>query len=201
MKKELNWFSVEGAYGGNQDWMEDEWMNRGGCGALTACDTCIYLAREMGEKGMYPLDLSRLTKEDYIRFGMMMKPYLSPRPCGINTLEIYMDGFKDYLKSLNMDDRLLMAPFEGIRPWEEAAGAVKGEIDRGLPVPCLILRHDNPAMEDYVWHWFLLTGYECLSDRMMVKAVTYGNYRWLSMEEMWNTGFEERGGVVLYSRG
>ena len=44
MKKELEYFMIDGEFGGNQDWFTNIVMNVGGCGAATACDSCIYLA-------------------------------------------------------------------------------------------------------------------------------------------------------------
>ena len=51
--KELNYFIIDGAIGWNQDWFKEWWMNKGGCAAVTACDLCLYLAREIitGESG------------------------------------------------------------------------------------------------------------------------------------------------------
>lgn len=214
LKQELNWFMIEDAYGGNQDWMIDEWMNKGGCGALAACDSCIYFAREWERKGkpfggLYPYDCGNLTKEDYIRFGDVMKPYLAPRRMGINTLKIYMDGFREYLEAAAPEPkgedgvrcRIAMSPFPGTRTLKEAKTAVRKQIDKKLPIPCLILHHKSPNLEDYVWHWFLLIGYEELEEDMMVKAVTYGEYRWISLAELWDTGYEEKGGLVLYEVG
>ena len=44
MERHLDYFEIEGAYGGSQDWFTNIVMHVGGCGAATACDTCIYLA-------------------------------------------------------------------------------------------------------------------------------------------------------------
>ena len=103
MEKELPWFDIEGTYGGNQDWLKDPMMHLGGCGALAACDLCIYLAKYYGETSLVPFsdeELEKLSKERYIEFSNIMKPYLHPRWKGINTLEAWMDGFQKYL-----DDR------------------------------------------------------------------------------------------------
>ena len=35
---------IDNAPGGNQDDLIEWDMNRGGCGAVTACDVCMYLA-------------------------------------------------------------------------------------------------------------------------------------------------------------
>ena len=32
----------------------------------------------------------------------------------------------------------------------------------------------------------------------MAKAVTYGEWQWLDMDELWETGFEKKGGLILY---
>ena len=50
MKKELEYFMIDGEFGGNQDWFTNIVMNVGGCGAATACDSCIYLAKYKGMK-------------------------------------------------------------------------------------------------------------------------------------------------------
>ena len=44
MKKELEYFYIGKAYGGNQEWFFDAMMRIGGCAAVTACDSCIYLS-------------------------------------------------------------------------------------------------------------------------------------------------------------
>ena len=70
-------------------------------------------------------------------------------------------------------------------------------IDGGYPVPFLLLHHKNPALKDYVWHWFNLAGYEAAEEAFRVKAVTYGEAEWLDFAELWETGFEKKGGMIL----
>lgn len=60
MKKELEYFYIEDSYGGNQEWFTDFMMNRGGCGALTACDTCLYLHLYQGKKTSLSLSGRRI---------------------------------------------------------------------------------------------------------------------------------------------
>ena len=68
MKKELEYFMIDGEFGGNQDWFTNIVMNVGGCGAATACDSCIYLAKYKGMKKLYPFDLEQIDKEAYKKF-------------------------------------------------------------------------------------------------------------------------------------
>ncbi len=70
-KKELRYFEIDGAFGGNQDWFTNVVMNIGGCAAATACDCCIYLTKRMGAKSLYPFDIDHLNKEDYKRFSQI----------------------------------------------------------------------------------------------------------------------------------
>ena len=42
MKKELQYFKIEEAWGGSQEWFSDRMMRLGGCAAVTACDSCIF---------------------------------------------------------------------------------------------------------------------------------------------------------------
>jgi hypothetical protein len=209
MKKELDHFYIGNSYGGNQDWFDSFLMRVGGCGAETACDISICLARQYGLTGLYPFDAGRLTRRDYVRFGNIMKPYLRPRMRGINRISIFIDGYSKYLTDRG-EDRVALDGLQGTASYEEAAAAIRGSIDSGVPVACLILNHRNRRFSDYVWHWFILNGYDerryapdsssaaaGIEDTLFVKAVTYSEYEWLDLRGLWDTGCDEKGGLVL----
>lgn len=197
MKKELEYFHIEDSYGGNQDWFTDYMMNRGGCGALTACDTCLYLNLHQGKSHLYPLQES-LNKDSYMKFGAIMKPYLEPRRGGIDTLDLFMEGFQAYLQDIG-DQEMSMTGFSGEESVEAAKKKIEERIEEGFPVPYLNLLHKNPIFKEYEWHWFLLTGYEKTDEQFLVKAVTYGKSEWLDFKNLWDTGHDKKGGIVLYS--
>lgn len=201
MRTELRYFTIGDSYGGNQDWMADHWMNIGGFAALTACDSMIYFSLVRKQKDVCPFDPQTITREEYMDFGMQMKPYIRPRFAGVYKLNMYISGLKDYLKNRGMDQAITMEELRGIRPYEEAREAVVRQIIRGFVVPCLTLNHQDPEFDDYVWHWFILNGFDETDDgRLMVKAATYGEYRWLDFKKLWDTGYERRGGLVLYGQ-
>lgn len=198
MRKELTYFEIGAKYGGNQNWLRDPMMHFGGCAALAACDSSIYFTLHKNAKGICPMDILDLNKQDYIRFSQKMKPYLKPRLKGIDRLEIYVEGFGQYLRdcgnySINMEG------FAGSNKTTVAKQKVREQIDAGMVIPFLMLKHKDTALKDYVWHWFLLTGYEEYEDVMMVKAVTYGSYQWLDFDNLWDTGYTNKGGMILYS--
>lgn len=195
MKKELDYFRIGNSYGGCQDWFPDFFMRMGGCAAVTACESCIYFEQHRGVKGLYPYE--SLTKDDYINFSNIMKPYLKPRWTGIDTLEVYIEGFMKYLADHGNRD-IIIEPFYGEQLIEKAREVMQQQIDTGFPIPYLMLHHKNRTFKYYDWHWFMLTGYEIFEDICMVKAVTYGGFQWLNFNELWDTGYSRKGGMIIY---
>ena len=83
---------------------------------------------------------------------------------------------------------------------KEAEAAVKEQLEAGLPVPFLMLKHkDSRRFQDFIWHWFLLIGYEGEGEKMTVTAATYGEAVKLPFYDFWDTGYAEKGGMILYS--
>ena len=200
MKLELEYPTVDGSPGGNQDWFSDPMMKLGGCGAVCACDSCLFFARSFGLTRAYPFDAARFTRADYIEFSGVMKPYLRPRWGGIHRADIYIDGFSRYLAARGVAG-VSMTELPGGAGADAARDAVERQLRKGLPVPCLILNHKDKAFEDYEWHWFMLAGLRDDGPDCLVQTVTYGEKRWVSLEGLWNTGLERRGGLVLYGTG
>lgn len=195
MKKELRYFNIANCFGGNQDWFWDPMMKLGGCAAATACDLSIYLAMYENKKHLCPFDVGLLDKKQYIGFSKIMKPYLRPRREGVNRLELYIDGFGQYLKDRQEYDINLVG-FDGNASIEGARETIKRQLDSEMPIPYLLLKHRDPQLKDFVWHWFLLVGYEAFEDTFMVKTATYGEYTWMDFENLWNTGYMEKGGFI-----
>ena len=187
MKKELDYFTIEGCYGGNQDWFTNLVMHMGGCAAATACDSCIYFGLQNEKmKPLYPFNIECLTKEDYKAFSQIMKPYLKPRAGGVRKLSWFVEGLGRYIQDVNeakhTDIYIRMEEFCGDHTWQEAAIFIKEQLDQDIPVPYLLLRHQNEAYKDYIWHWFLLTGYEekmekCTSKQQLMGKATPSNLK------------------------
>jgi len=196
MRKELSYFNIENSFGGNQDWFKDPMMKLGGCAAITACDFSLKMALYDNKTHLYPYDIQKLNKEDYIKFAMKMKPYLRPRLKGVNTLKLFIDGIQEYFNDVD-EVGLLMQEFHGDMKEEEAAVQIKTQIDNGIPIPYLLLKHKNHNFKDFAWHWFLVVGYEEFEKDFYIKVATYSNAHWLSLNELWETGYKEKGGMVI----
>jgi hypothetical protein len=198
MRLELDYPLVGTSPGGNQDWfVADPMMKLGGCGAVCACDSCLFFARAFGLPQAYPFGAAPFTKADYLEFSKIMKPYLRPRWGGIDRAETYMEGFSRYLADRGVSS-VAMTALPGGADVSAAQAAIEKQLQKGLPVPCLILNHQNKAFEDYEWHWFMLAGLDDGGEDCLVETVTYSEKRWISLRGLWNTGLERRGGLVLY---
>lgn len=198
MLKELDYFWVGEEYGGRQSLLPDMIMRFAGCAAVTACDSLIYMTLYKNLKNLCPFSTDQLRGRDYVAFFKTVKPYLRPRLMGINRLEIFVAAFKKFLKE-HGTFFLDVLPWSGDHDEQDTVNTIRQQIDHGFLIPYLLLHHKNPNFENYEWHWFLLTGYDEKPDgRFMVKAVTYGAYEWLDFAKLWNTGYDRKGGLILF---
>lgn len=199
-EKELEYFRIGYSYGGNQNWFKSYMMRLGGCGAETACDLSIYLKLYKGVDKAYDGDASHITRPEYVDFAHRMKKYLWPRLTGIDKTDTWIDGYNKYLNDRDIDG-IEISSFSGNKPYDEAAYVLIDQIDRGLPIPTLTLRHKNKELTDYNWHWYIINGYkmdnEKEDNKLMVKAVTYSEYEWLDFQELWDTRYDNKGGLIL----
>ena len=130
-------------------------------------------------------------------FTDIMKPYLHPREGGVDRLDIYIDGFGMFLRDRD-ESTIQMKPWSGENDLMTTEAVVKMQIENGWLIPCLTLYHRHPSMNNYVWHWYILNGYEERDGMFLVKAVTFGSWRWLNFPVLWNTGYDRKGGLILY---
>ena len=194
-RKILGYFTIDNAPGGNQDWLPEWDMNMGGCAAVTACDTCVFLSRREKFRSLYPFSPENLSRSDFIKFASIMKPYLSPRYHGIDFLETYICGLYDYMASAG-NNSLILEGISGSIGYDDFAGAITDQIDRDFPVPFLLLNHKKPELDDFQWHWFNLAGYEENGSGINILTVTYGEYQWFSLRDVYETGYERKGGII-----
>lgn len=177
--------------------MTDPWLKLGGCAALTAMDNMIYFTLFCGKKKLCPIDVRRLNKDSYNQFASEMKPYLSPRFSGVPKLELFTEGAGKYLEDRGCND-VTMKEFHTGQPLEQAEQVLIQQIDNKMPIPFLLLTPVSEEWKDYSWHWFMLTGYRQDEDGLMVRAVTYGEEKWLPFAKLWDCENAENGGMILY---
>mgnify|MGYP007070067578 CR=1 FL=1 len=124
MRLELEHFTIDGAYGWNQDWFPGWFMRMGGCAAVTACDSLIYFALRFGRNDLIPFDPADLTRRNYLPLSEKVKPFLHPRMRGIDRLEIYQDGLARYFRNIGVSGPRVDA-LHGEAPFADAADALR----------------------------------------------------------------------------
>ena len=108
-----------------------------------------------------------------------------------------MDGVSLYLEDENAGYIKLRA-LDGHESFDTAKRALKEQINEGLPAAYLMLKHQDKKFDFFEWHWFVVNGYEEKVDGFYIKVATYGAAHWLKLDELWETGFDERGGIVFF---
>lgn len=194
--KQLPHFYIDKDLGGNQERMTNPLLYFGGCGALVACDLCIYLAIHHGYTALCPLDTKQISIQSYRRFVGEMKHYLHPRIQGIHKAELWASGFSAYLQDKHIKT-ISLSTVSGIQSTAQAQSALCTQIDAGIPIPFLMLNNKNKNLKDYVWHWFLLNGYRETETGLQVQTVTYGSAQWEDFSKLWDTGYQQKGGMIL----
>ena len=105
---------------------------------------------------------------------------------------------EDYLRFGKIREPYLYPRWSGENNFDDTQKIICRQIDAGYPLPCLLLKHHVAELKAYVWHWFILNGYEIRGGNFFVKAVSYGIGRWINFATLWGTGYERKGGLILF---
>ena len=200
MKKELDFFRIDDTYyGGDQNWHTHHMMKLGGCSAVCACEQCIQAAKWFdGLRGFYPYDPRQVSKEDFLRFFETMFQYIHPGIGGLTSIDKFERMFRKYTESAGVG--VSFEKLDGHADIGRAKAFVRDAIDDGVPVMYLMLKHSDPAFDEYEWHWFNLTGYEICGDGMQAAFATWGRKCSFDFVRAWNTGRFFRGGMLRIGR-
>ena len=83
-------------HGGDQEWYQEEWHRRAGCGPTTAATLLYYLAqRDAGMQALWPTAPAR-TRADFQQLMDLIWRYVTPGLRGLNQSSMFVDGVKRY---------------------------------------------------------------------------------------------------------
>ena len=147
MEKRLKYFYIGNSQGGQQTWSRDPMLKLGGCAIVSVTDILIYLKKFLGVN-VYPYTVDEPSRKDYVEYMRILKPYLGPGFRGVDTLEMYMDGFNKYMS--HIDNRSVnVRPVYGEEPYKTAVQELGSSLEKGIPCACLLLKHRDIAFDDY----------------------------------------------------
>ncbi len=197
MYKELDFLHVEGYYGGNQERFLLPMMRMGGCSTVCACHAAALLARkDPSRAALCPLPGLRVTEKEFFPFARKVFRYVHPMHRGMPETRLFEGAFSEYAGSVGVE--VSYRSLQGDAPWEEARDFFLDSIDRGLSVQFLMLHHSDPAFDEYLWHWFTLTGYERREGELSAVLSTLGRRRVVDFRRLWEVGdVDERGGMLV----
>ena len=200
MEREVDFPRIDGIYyGGDQNWYRHWLMRLGGCSTTTACEACICLARQRADlRPLYPGDPRAVTREEFRCFAETMFPYVHPGIGGLTDPRRYALMLRSYAASCGVSAAADV--LEGTAPLEAAEAFIRSAVRDGRPVACLVLRHRDPQMDDFEWHWFSLCGHHGSGLEFQVLAANLGRRHVLPLARLWDTGFAWKGGLVSLRR-
>lgn len=193
MKHELQILTIDGAYGGDQHWFRHPMMRLGGCSTVCACHLAAELALRFGKTALYPYETEIITKAQFRKFAKTMYRYVYPGRRGMPETGMFEAGFSAYAASTGETVR-----YETLSGEADAAAAeafIRAAVDGGRSVQYLLLEHCAPDVDDIEWHWFTVTGYDD-ADGFDIIFSTWGERRQENLAKLWETGKEERGGLL-----
>ncbi|MDD8049392.1 MAG: C39 family peptidase [Thomasclavelia sp.] len=148
-------------YGGSQEWYQDDWACKAGCGSVCATNVISYYQ-----------GITSITKDDYITKMEEIYQYVTPGKMGYPYIYLYARSIGKYL---NMKHHIIRNP-----KLEEGKEFVKKSIDSGNPVSLLVLAHTSFKLGEDKWHWMSVFGY----DDKYIYYSSYGKQKRFKMKSL-----------------
>lgn len=145
-------------YGGNQEWFQDSWQQKAGCGSISGTNLAAYYAANSEQAAeMYQGDVSRFDYAEFLYAMTQMYQYMKPGIFGFPSVTKFAEQFRKYCRHRNVSvEEVILDKYESVR---EANCFVKEHIDAGRPIALIILTHRAQELIEYTWHWVTVTGY------------------------------------------
>lgn len=144
--------------GGNQDWYEEIWHQRAGCGPTNCATLLWYLAQTRPElKNLWPH--AEQDKQNFLQFMDVVWDYVTPGNRGVNTTNMFTSGLEKYSRDIGLP--LYCTAFEvshrrNCRPSvEEMLLFIEDALAKDVPVAFLNLSNGALSNLDN-WHWVTL---------------------------------------------
>ena len=183
----LNIITVDGeaCIGGSQEWYEDSWHRKSGCGPVTASNIVWYIWRK---QGLLP---------DYFKLIRMMYDYVTPTIRGVDSSSIFTEGLSRFASENGMLLALHVLDIPKKKRERPDVDTVKEFISAALKAdsPVAFLNLSNGTVSDLEnWHW--VTVISCDPDSMMIEFCDNGKLICISISEWLETSM--LGGALVY---
>lgn len=188
--------------GADQEWYQNNWQRRAGCGATTAAHLLSYLAEVRPEwEFLYPAHSRE--QADFLAFMNKLWDYVTPGSMGVNTLHKFTSGVTVYARkkgvSLSFHD-LNIPPAKTARPnIEKCAAFLRDAMEADRPVAFLNLSSGDVRGLDS-WHWITIISMEEQADGPILCTALNGSGQKLTVDfRLWLQTSKLGGGMVYVS--
>ena len=184
-------------FGGDQEWYNSFWKRMAGCGPTTASTITMYEERsKVNSSNTY-------TKLQFIDLMNKLWKYVTPTQMGVNSTEIYIDGYDRYIydnkinllesKCMNISSLKLERPTK-LKLLEFLSEAIENNH------PVAFLNLDNGKLTNLEsWHWVTIVGvsynqeneelHADIADEGVIKDINLG---------LWLDTTSKNGGFIYY---
>lgn len=187
------------SFGGNQEWFPKYWARKAGCGATSAANIMAYLAQTRADYiNLYEHDSNR--KEDFTRHMEVLFDYVKPGPMGVNHVDKYIKGVKEYAmsKGVSLVTNLLSLEKEtkDKRTKKELEEFVVRAMEIDSPIGFLNLsRGEERRLQD--WHWITITSVQIEENHIWAVASDEGIERRFDLL-LWYMTTRMHGGLIYF---
>lgn len=182
-------------HGGRQEWYAQTIQKRTGCAPTTASTMAMFQQRLSGTPAF--------TRAQYVGLLETMWDYVTPGPRGIDNLEEFIAGYKQYLAaqqlplfahSLNCSPDITQRPDK-----QQVYTFIHQALSHSIPLAFLNLDHGQETRLES-WHWVTLIGIDFDSDRDNLLATIVDGGQLISLDlGLWLSTSVKGGGFVYFS--
>jgi len=171
--------------GGSQEWYEDKWHKKSGCGPVAATNLVYY---QMRKSGLDP---------DYFLLMREMYDYVTPTLRGVNSSDIFTAGVKRFASANGIPISTVALDIPKKKRDRPDSNKLKEFIVTSLnmdsPVAFLVLSNGTVSSLDN-WHWVTILTID--ADKMLIEVSDYGKIIEVNISEWLETSM--LGGAMVY---
>jgi hypothetical protein len=177
--------------GCNQVWYKKKWRKMAGCGPTAASNIVIYSNK------------NKINKNDALEIMDELWNYVTPTLMGVNTTEIFYEGFMKYAaeNNRNAQFKVIDIPKEKeTRPsYEMMFDFIEASLDNDVPIAFLNLCNGEEKFLDK-WHWVTIISLEYEGDKSLaaVEILDEGMVKKINLP-LWYRTTTLGGGLVSFS--
>jgi len=183
----LNIIAADGEsyIGGSQEWYEDTWHKKSGCGPVAASNIVLYFLRKHG------------IERDYSKLIHDMFNFVTPTIRGVDSSVIFVDGLLNFasVNGINIMPQVLEIPRKKRdRPDSDTLGEfIINALKTDSPVAFLNLSNGSVSNLEN-WHWVTIIAFD--PETMITEISDHGKLLCINISEWLETSM--LGGSLVY---